>query len=221
MGWDTRYGTLSTGYSVSEKYMMKWDDLSKEGRSSVGIPHRPATAAHRMNDTTTVQPNWPGVLVATAPGARSVGENEGEDSAPIEYRADGGESPVTLSEGGPEQVLNRVVEIHDLLLDLEYGPHIVVLLAVAVLNECGERETVKTGIIRKVANRMTTHTREPHTIEYSLETLFRHGCLDRTNAKVGNAYHWEITPKGETLIQLYREVGVVDKLTESSITADV
>lgn len=174
-----------------------------------------------MINTTTAQPNWPGVLGAAAPGARSAGEDAGEDSDPIEYRADGGESPPSLSEGAPEQVLNRIVEIHDLLLELEYGPHIVVLLAVAVLNDCGKRETVKTGIIRKVVNRMTTHTREPHTVEYSLETLFRHGCLERRKAKVGNAYHWNITPKGETLIQLYREVGVVDKLTESSITADV
>ena len=126
------------------------------------------------------------------------------------------------NENDAEDVLEQLVEINNHLLELQHAPHLVVLEAVAILDEDERIGSVRTGMIRDVNNRITTDDRERHQIETSLKALYgedeERGFVDRRPARTGNAYDWFVTEKGRELLTFLYELGVIDELAESDLT---
>lgn len=205
------------GYFFAENYMLPRHDLPDEGRGSV--PHTQQIRHPNMDATQPGITNLTfGPLQAACPPVLQVTSEEPGDRLPDGVTSLGGRP---LSEMPPEEMIDVITEMHDSLLDIEYGAHLLVLTAVAILNECGKREAVKTGSIDKLANRLTTRDRERHSIEYSLNTLYDNEYIGRDHSSPGNAYHWWVTERGERLLLLQRELGIIEKCADSPITADL
>lgn len=123
----------------------------------------------------------------------------------------------------PETALSRITEVNDHLIQIGYANHLIVLAAVAILNESDVRP-VKTGRILRVANRMATETvfNRPN-IENSLSKLYGDddtaGFVDRHRS--GNAYDWYVTEQGRDVLAFLYELGIVEALAESGLTADI
>lgn len=122
---------------------------------------------------------------------------------------------------GDEEIIETVIETNDLLLEVQYGKHLIVLMAVAALEECDSVEAVRTGAINDVADQIVTETQYRYVVENSLETLAERGFLTATSAETGNARDWSVSEKGWRMLTLPREQGIISALADSDITAEV
>lgn len=125
------------------------------------------------------------------------------------------------SEVDAEAMLDQLVAANDHLFELKYAPHLVVLEAIAILNETEEIGCVRTGLIREVHNRITTDGRDRPNIVTSLNALDEMDFIWGTRADIGNAYDWRIAEKGrEVLTHLY-EQGIIEGLAGGEVTDDL
>ena len=128
-------------------------------------------------------------------------------------------------EGDAEAILSQIIAIHDHFVEIGYTNHLVVLAAVAVLNEAGVQPTKLKPILR-VANQLATATTfDRYNIETSLSALYGEddevGFVDRECAARGNAYHWFVTEEGREAIAFLYELGIIDELATSDLTAGI
>ena len=192
-------------------------DVTSPQMVHLALPNTP-----HMSDTSTMA-HAPHHDQSHATSSDGAGADDGGCVCGLgQFDSDGGED----MDVADEDVLQRAIKVNDLFLELGHPNHVIVLQAVAILNEREDTDTVRTGPIGDLANKLATkQTFRRHQVETSLKALYGREddevrYVDRSTDAVGNAYNWQVTERGRGLLEYLYELGIIQSLAESVETDD-